>query len=348
MKEELFLLTVFALSFNLLQAQENESVKEEEVFHYSYSSKEITLLSITNKYGSINYSGTLKDSVIIDIAIKLENPDDEYAAEVFDMVKVKPVLSKKTITVKTGISGNFSSNDKFSVTYIIKGPPNLSLIFNNQFDDIELTNFNGNADITIEHGNFSATNSFSKLKLMLKNGKANLPKVSVINASLTNSYFFLENTDNIDLNAELSNIIIENGGLVNATGQSNTFNIGEVDDLSISGLQCFVKSNVISKKCLFEIQKGSLKVNKILASAESVSADVSETYIELGIDSKMYYAIHGEISNGAFEHPEQENIRLFRDGNTLSFSGEAGEKGTNELTTIVLFSINGDIKIIEN
>jgi hypothetical protein len=96
-----------------------------------------------------------------------------------------------------------------------------------------------------------------------------------------------------------------------------------------------------------EIQNGNIKINKILASTETISANVSETPIEIGVETDMFYAIHGEVSNGNFEHPEHEKLRLFRDGKVLSFNGEIGEKNTN-LTSIVLFSINGNIKIINN
>ena len=346
MNLKIFVLTFFALLINSLQAQNIDDVKEEETFYYSYPVKDITSLSVVNKYGNINYSGTSRDSIFIEATIRLKNPDNEDISEIFGMINLNPKLLKQKLEIKTEFRGSFSSNDEFTVTYMIKGPPQLSLVFNNQFGDIVFESFSGNADITIDYGNFSAIDPFAKLKIKLKNGKTNLTEIGVVNAELSNAQFFLKKTDHIELKAEFSNINIGNASLVNANGQTSEFVFNEVKNLSVSGLQCFVKSSVIKNSGLFEIQKGSLTVNKILSSTENISVAVVETPVQLGLDTKMTYTIHGEISSGNFEHPEKNRLRMLWEDQTLSFSGEAGKQNSSDSQTeIILFSEKGNIII---
>jgi len=66
----------------------------------------------------------------------------------------------------------------------------------------------------------------------------------------------------------------------------------------------------------------------------------------LGIDASMAYALHGEIKNGNFEHPKKAELRIFREGKTLSFNGLINKQGSNDnLSSIILFSENSDITI---
>ena len=341
-----FLSGIFILLINLLQAQNNEALKEEETFCFSYPVKEVSALSIINKYGNICYSGILSDSVKIEATVKLKNPDDENASDIFGMINITPRLLKKNLQMTTEISGNFSSSDQFTVTYMITGTRNLSLNFNNQFGDIVLNSFSGNADITLDYGNFSANEPFPKLKLKLKNGKTELSEIGIVNAELSNAQFSLGKTTHIEINAEFSSINIEKSGLLNAKGQTSEYMLNKTENLSITGLQCFVKSSVITKSGFFEIQKGSLSVNRILKSTENISVAVVETPVSLGLDSAMDYTLHGEITNGNFEHPEKSRFRLFWDENTLSFGGEVKMNNPNGVqTAIILFSENSDITI---
>jgi len=346
MNLKIFFLTFLILIVSLLQAQNTETIKEEETFRFSYPTKDINTLSVVNKYGNIYYSGTSNDSLIIEATIKIKNPNDEDAIDIFRMININPKILKKKLEIKTEFSGNFSSNDEFTVSYVIKGPPKSDIVFNNQFGDITLETFSGNADITLYFGNLSAKESFSKLKLKLKNGKTDFSEIGVINADLSNSQFFLNKTSNIEINAELSNINIKNAGLINAKGQTSEFTLNEVDNISITGLQCFVKVSVIKKSGFFEIQKGNLSVNKILSTTENISVAVTETPVLLGLESEMSHTLYGEITNGSLEHPEKQKLRLLWEGQTLSFGGEAGKVHSKDIqTAIILFSENENVTI---
>jgi hypothetical protein len=297
-------------------------------------------------YGKISYSGTSKDSVTVEITIKIENPEYEESYEIFDMITVNHVISKKTLNVKTVISENLSSSNKFSVTYAIKGPSAQNILFNNQFGDIDIKDFTGNADITLDHGNLSVNASFSKLKLKIKDGKTVLPEIDIVNAILSNSQLTLKKTHNVEINADYSSIKIESAGTINLKGQTNEVDFKHVNDISIVGSHCFVKCANISQKGFFEIQNGALTIDKIKSSADNISAAVSDTPVKIALETGLSHTLHGEISNGNLFHPDKEKLRIIKDGEILSFGGEIDNQNVNKkITEFILFSENGDIII---
>jgi len=306
----------------------------------AYSVKDISALSVTNMYGDITYAGTSRDSVIIEIIIKIENPEEEFA-EIFDMININSTVSKKTLELKTVFSNHFSSSNTFSVIYKITGTKGLTLFVNNQFGNVVI-NESGNVNATINYGNITISKPLDKLKLDLKNGHAKLPKVGIVNATIANSQLAMTETENIELKAEFSNINIGKAGLVKIQCNTGELSFSEVRDISVTGNLCFVKIDSMRETGYFEMANGSLSVNKILNTFKNFSASLKKTPVNLSLSSATSYALHGEISDGKLHHPQSEKIRLLVETEITSFSGLIGNGESNP---VIIFSEGADITI---
>ena len=342
MKLRFFIIIILAFINVVLFAQDNAVIVPDSTLRMAYSIKNITALSITNIYGDIAYEGTSGDSIIVEVTIKLENPEEEFA-EIYDMINIKSAITKKTLELKTVFSNSFSSSNTFSVSYKIKGTEDLTLFVNNQFGNIVI-NESGNVDATINHGNITISKPFDKLKLNLKNGYAKLPKVEIVNATIANSQLAITETANMEINAEFSNVNIGKAGTVKIQCNTGELSFSEVDDISVTGNLCFLKIDSLHETGYFEMENGSLSVNNILQTVNNFSASLTKTPVNLSMSSSMLYALHGEISNGNLHHPQMEKIRLLVENGITSFSGLIGNDKSNETTTsVIIFSEGADI-----
>ena len=329
----------------MLFAQNSIENVPDSTLRIAYSAREISALSVTNTYGKINYTGNLKDSIIIEVIIKLENTEEDFT-EIYNMININSSVNKKTLELMTIFTDQFSSSNAFSVIYNIKGPKGLTLFINSQYCDIVI-NESGNVDGTINYGNITITKPIEKLKLDLKNGFANLSKTGIVNIKLSNSHLVMAETESMELNADFSNINIKKAGMLKVKCNTCELSLSEIRDISITSNLCFVKIDVLSENGYFEMGNGTLSINKTLHTLKNISASVNKTPVNIKMPFSFSYAIHGEIYNGKLYHPQHEKIRYLVEDESISFSGLIGNESSETTTPIILFSNGADI-IIEH
>lgn len=144
--------------------------------------------------------------------------------------------------------------EKFKIEYIVYIPKDFHVDLSNQYADIHLASVNGNADISIFHGDLEAKN-VENLSLQSKYGKAEVGDVKDAEVVLFHSDAKVGVSNEMDLTAKYS-----------------TVEIGELTELNLVGFQSKLKIEGAVKK---EIE-GSFKYGGL-----TIEGDVKEIEILL-------------------------------------------------------------------
>lgn len=191
-----------------------------------------TSLEIYNKYGNIHLFTWDKDSVHIDISLKVKASKQQKADKIYEFIDFEFSNSKYYIVARTQLKQNqggfwselsdlantvFSGNNKTEINYNIYLPADIPIKIENKFGNIYCSDHNGEFDLNLSNGDFKANDLTGEVKLDLSFGNAGINSIG--NGSLKANYLELELGYAGDLTAE---------------SKSSTYNIEKVDILKLN------------------------------------------------------------------------------------------------------------------
>lgn len=332
--------------------QEQEQPRDLSRFHKSqsdaFASDNIKQLTINNRHGHLYFTGWNRDSVLINVSIWTEVPFQSLAADVHDQIAIASQRTSHGLSYQTVLPENFFSNYSFGIDYHIYAPHHLLLDIRNRFGDIHLDQFSGNVKINMEYGNLIIANQPGEIKqadISLLNG--NLTAENIISAKIIhhNGQLKLNEVDHLELNSDFSQINIRKVRELKIEAKNGKHQIGEVHIVELNSVHTTVDIQTLTGNGFFELSNGALTLRSIARGLGelTVSSDNAPIHIELG--QNVPYTLHGQLENGIFTHSGEEDIRLFKEENITSFSGQSAH-ATNAPTTIILFGKSCTINFV--
>ncbi|WP_026475395.1 DUF4097 family beta strand repeat-containing protein [Alkaliflexus imshenetskii] len=333
----LFFLSVMATG------QEQEQERDLTRFHKSqndaFASDNIKQLTISNRHGQIFFTGWNRDSVLINVSIWTEAPFQSLASDVHDQIAIASQRTSQGLSYQTVFRENFFSSYSFGIDYHIYAPHHLLLDLKNRFGDIHLDHLSGDIKINMEYGNLIIVNQPDKIKqanISLLNG--NLTAENIQSAKIThhNGQLRLNEVDHLELNSDFSEIGIRKVREMNVDAKTGKIQIGEAHIVNLNSTHSTVAIQTLTGRGFFEMTHGALNIRSIVRGLDelTVSSDNAPLHIEL--DKNVPYTLHGQLENGTFSHSDAEDIRILKEENMTSFSGQSAH-ATNAPTTIILF-----------
>ncbi len=311
---------------------------------FLYKGKEAKAAVIVNKHGNITVDAWNKDSIKIVYKINVGTYDEDLAGETLDQIKVNKYITGKTLYLKTIYDEDFQSSFSFSVNYHLFVPPALKTKIVSQFGNLYLSGLKEEIKIKADYG-----------KLFIKNDSTTL-KAAILHLtfidgeiSKTDTVKFFLNNCKIDLNniyktSGITNFTVLNGNSihnVSLTSNMDRINLNDVGTITVKGEKTFCTVNGLNEKGHFEINTGGLKVS-VNNSLNSLTVANTKANTELSIPRGMAYLLHGEVKQGVLIHYDQNALKVLRDVDTVTFSGEFG---MNPETNITLFNTGSNLTI---
>ncbi|TAJ12031.1 hypothetical protein DMA11_14660 [Marinilabiliaceae bacterium JC017] len=308
----------------------------------------IQLLSVNNKHGNVTITSWDSDSIKIESHIIVNSTNQSLAEEVLHQIHISKYQSGSTYLVKTVFQKDFNSIFPFTINYIIKLPADKKLHITNEFGDVQISDISGDHNLDLTYGKLHVTQSIDSdtkpsAHLRLRFVEAICNQADSITMSLSNSNLQIKNANMIKGESQYSHMKL--GTINNLTLHSETDQVlvEACDQLSLTGNHVYCKVNGLNTSGLVEINNGhcELTVNASLKTLNMANQSAPTT---LKLNNINSYTLHGEVSSGAFSHPEAEKLTIIKEHNVISFSGNIGNVSQSH-ASFILFNDNSDLTI---
>jgi len=343
---------LFLLSFLSVKGQEKIVEKistgygfKDEIIHKAQG---LNVLNIENKYGNITIDGWDNDSVQIDYEISIGTYTEDLAQEIMDQITVREYSTGNELFVKTLFEEEFHSAFTFSINYKIKVPYKLQTNIKTGFGNTFLKDIQGKVSVNAEYGKLFIKNPDSTelpdLNLTLDFVEGEIENAENANLTLNNCTFDIDRINNVSGKTKFSVIHIDELNQMKLKSEIDRFTIGHADSVTIIGEKSFITINNLSEFGHFEINTGGLKV-KAGNSLKSLTVANIKANSEITLPETLSYLLHGEVKQGVFTHYRKNSLRLLREQETISFSGEFGD---NPTTNIIIFNTSSSLSVLKN
>ena len=344
----------------------NAQFTETREFTKRFAVKPETRIEISNKYGKIELVTWTKDSVVVDVKMRVEKKKATQLDKTLDNIDFDFTNSTHYLIIRTIADKNRSQLEseflKFKETllqadgavevdYKIWLPANNPLKVENKFGDIFLENYNGPAEINLSNGKLKADSFSKRTTINLNFADASVNNLS--NGRITSNY---------------SDIYIKEAGNLNISGKSSTIEIIESDELVISSRRDKIRVRLADKveaegsfssiRLSQLTDRGTFRINYGDLEIEKTASDFSNIYIESrNTDVSLYFSTESHFN---FELTETKaNLNLGREitvadkklvnekDGTNRMEGHFGKK-TKEEQKLYINAISGSVRVSGN
>ncbi len=206
-----------------------------------------TSLEINNKYGNVHLFNWDKDSVKIEIDLKVRANKESKVDKIFDYIDFEFSDSRYYIIAHTTFRQNlggfwselsdlantvFSGNNKAQIDYNVYLPSNINVKLENKFGNIYCTNREGKFEVSLSNGDLRANKLNGETELNLSFGNVGINHIE--NGKLIGSYVDMDLSSAVELFVESksSTYNFEKIGVLNLKSRRDKFYIDEITSIS--------------------------------------------------------------------------------------------------------------------
>ena len=303
-------------------------------------------LEVNNRFGEVKVVNEGGSEITIDVEITVEAGSESAADKLLEMIEVEFSKSGSTIKAETSIENSFKSQKKFSIDYTINIPTDKNLKISNQYGNTLVNKLNANGTFNIKYGSFSA-NELQKpengtMKLDLAYGNASIDEANDLDVDISYSPITIDLVKKLNLVSKYSQISIDNAGDVVADSKYDQLSFDHVESLACETKYSHIDIDELSKNLKVEAGYGSVKVDEVSTSFETISITNSYGQISLGLDDANY-SVEASCQYCGISFPEDSfQGNRVKENNTREISGKVGTGNGGRVT---IKSRYGDIKL---
>ncbi|HEY5510026.1 MAG TPA: hypothetical protein VIK10_03270 [Prolixibacteraceae bacterium] len=302
MKTRNFNLFFFFLVFLAFQANAERTVKK---IYKSFPVKQIALLELSNKYGTIQIDDNRKDSVVINVEVWVEG-NGNRAQKLLDNIMVNITSSGSTASAETELRDNFNnSNQNFGIDYTVSVPAEKDLTVAQKYGSVNMNNLTGKGTFEIKYGEIRAKNLLSPLLSMdIAYSKAMLDATKDLNLTIRYSKLTLEKSDNLKIDSRYCGLVIGDSKDVILESKYDDFRFKTINSLTTNSMYTGYKIDQILSSLTVSNGYGNISVGTIPASFKSIKVVSKYASVKLGIAAGSSYKLDGTVRYGELKHPE--------------------------------------------
>jgi hypothetical protein len=286
-----------------------------------------TSLEIINKYGSIHIDTWDKDSIRIDISVKVEAPKYSDADRLLDMAEFQFSSSSGYVLAKTVFGENvsifrknmvelmhgFRGNQRVIIDYKVSMPAGCKITLENKFGDIYLPEIEGDARIILSHGDLRAKRIANARIIEVKYGKVNIETIDQGDLDIGYSDLFLEETKELRIKSISSRLHVENAEKLNIDSKHDKFFLGTINKVVGDFLLSDLNIRKLMENLDVSTRYGDVNVDLIVAGFHGINLSGSFTDYTLIFDQQIAYSFDVILENGKdFSYPT-ENTTVAED-----------------------------------
>jgi len=310
-----------------------------------FDATNIKELKLCNKHGYIDLTSWDKNEIVIEVIVNVETTSYNESEKVLDFIRFRNRSYDHTLDFRTVFTKDFFANYPFTINYNVKVPKHIKLSISNTIGDVRIRHIDGELQLTQSYGKLElkdiASDKNHALNLSFVEGA--IDSIGAVKADFSNCTLNMSNGQSLKGKTNYCMASFVNIKNLNINSFTDRLTISNSDSLTLKGSHFIGKIDQLNTYGFCELERGQLLV------------DAAETIKELTISNKrvkttvtiphgVSYLLNGEVFNGTFTHPTPQLLQLFKEGDTVSFSGQLGHK-TETPANLILFNKNASITI---
>jgi len=269
-----------------------------------------TQVEISNKYGKVKLYTWQKDSVYIEVKIRVEDKKLSKLEKAMSDIKIDFSNSPNFLIAKTRVGENQNGFEKevknlketllqtdgnTEIDYTIWMPESNALKLENKFGDVFIEDFSGDVEILLSNGNLKAHNFDGKANITLNFADATINQVNDGRFDCNYSDLYLKKAGTMQIVSKSSEFEINDCEQLTVESRRDKFRIQHIGTLKAKG--SFTNYRISDVMSLLNIKTdyGDIQVDRIASDFKSVYIDTKSTDINLGFSEKSVFGF--EITN---------------------------------------------------
>jgi hypothetical protein len=340
--------------------QVTESRQLTKVFKINKS----TIVDIGNKYGDISIETWNKDSVSVEIFVRVSEKSRDKLRKKMDGISFELTQSGHFVVINTllGDSKNiiFSELTKIKenvgmgesqveINMKVKVPDNLELRISNKFGNVYIDDYLGDISIDMANGKLKANNLGGYVNLKISFGDAFL---NTIDSGVLEVYYGklnLTSARKLKITSKTSDITITEIEQLSVNSSRDTYHIRMIDDFETESSWTDFSISEFKRKSDVRMNYGDISIENIRSTFEHIFIDSRSSKINLTFDKKT--DVNFDItSNKDLNLPVNSKIDKKEQINpaekVVRYTGRTGDIKIDE-PKLVLKSSSGEITILK-
>jgi hypothetical protein len=259
-----------------------------------------SVVQVANKYGNINVIPWQKDSVRVEINLKVQGKQVAKVDKIMASIDFELMSFGNYINARTTFRDNqatfwkdvvsyagqvINTSNNLQIDYIIYMPASTDLKIDNKFGNIYTDSHTGKVDIKIANGDLQARDFSGNLKLEIEFGSATLKTVNSAELIVNYSDLSLSGATAIILNSRSSTLDIEEVRQLEINSQRDKVNIRECHSINGESYFSKVKIGMLESSATLATKYGELKLNSVLKGFRMLHLTSEYTDILINMDA---------------------------------------------------------------
>lgn len=329
----------------------NPKEEKQKVVKATFKVNSTDLLSISNKYGNVNFTNHDKNEVSVYITILAWARSDKEAQKILDRITIEQNNDSENIHFETQIEeskGGYSSSTRegFEINYEVKIPKSLNIDVENKFGSVTIGDLNGKLNLDLKHGNFNGHNlTGQRHALSVQFGNLSINEVASADIEAAHGSITInKSSTDLKVDSKHSNVRIDEANILQVEAKHGNMRIGTVSKISGENKFGQIEIRKVLKSAILQLAHGNCQLEQIAKGFERIEVENSFGSIELRFDSDAKFQFearteHGSIKNSmpntTVQRQEEGNTEKIVEGKTNG-GGSGKVRATNRHGSIRL------------
>lgn len=323
-----------------------------------------TQIEIANKYGKIELNTWDKDSVVIDIDIRVEEKKLSRLEKSMDEIQFDITNNLHYLIVRTSVGENRSVLEKeflkfkesllktdgsMEINYTVWLPEKNKLKVENKFGDIFISDYSGEVEIDLSNGNLKSHDFDGRLSLTLNFADATINRMK--NGRLNSNYsdLYLKKAESLRIISKQSNYEIVEINEIDADSRRDKFRIRQADLIDAEGSFSNFRINELNDRLTLRTEYGDIDVEKTNPEFSNIFIESRSTDINLYFPQDTDFGFEITHNRAELDLCREMNIEDENelDENKIEVKGSFNKKTENN-AKLFINATSGDINIFSN
>jgi hypothetical protein len=314
----------------------------------SWGADKVSMLSIQNKFGNINFVNNRNDSVTVEVKLEIMNTPQSRAEALAKQIDFKMWLSGSELRLLTNFSNDFKTNQEFNIVYTINIPSNKALNVSNMYGNVTMADLNAAGKFMISYGNLQGRNLIApeseNIGINIKYGNAGLNNVKRLNAEVSYGKLNADKIDEANFKTEYSQVKVNRIDNARIMSKYDHFDISNIVMLFADSKFTTWSVGKLEKIMNLEAEYGNVKIAKVNIGFESIKIRNNYGNIVVGIPRSESYRLHADCFYCDVKH-HTGDIEKESSNNRTTIRGKVGE-GT-AVANVMIESKYGKVSLME-
>lgn len=358
----LFMSLLLISTYGIESYAQYEEIKE---INKTFSKTSNSTLSIYNKYGNVHVNTHTGNDIKVDAVIKVETGSQSRTKQILNNIKIE-VIEGNNIIFKTlanvqksngqqpriqSLTGMKPKDKKlsFEINYFVSMPKTLPLTLKNSFGGVYLADHDAKLNVDVGYGDFKAdrmTGTADKY-VKVRFGNATIDYLQQGTLNISYSPFSLTKAGKVTLRNDYSDCNLGTVSSLNLENKGGSLRINQVANLRGESAYSKFRVGTLTKSLkLYTKSEGSVEIQKIAKSFQSVEIESKYTNIHLNFESGSNYRFEIDSKYGKIhlDHTSSNINKEIRSHSNTYYEGRYGTS-SNPSAKVSILSEYGNVNL---